>query len=102
MARDDRDRRSSEEQDDRERQALGRERRSRGGKLVLALTIVVLVILFAVQNADSTRLRFLWFEFAPPLIWVIVVVGLAGAVAGFIVGRPGRRFRAKVREQDDR
>jgi uncharacterized integral membrane protein len=62
----------------------------------------VLVILFAVQNADPARLRFLWFEFAPPLIWVIVAVGLAGAIAGFIVGRPGRWSRPDPDDDRDR
>ena len=68
--------------------------------MVLALTITVLAILFAVQNADPARLRFLWFEFEPALIWVIVAVGLAGAIAGFVVGRPGRRGRTDRRDDD--
>ncbi|MEX2275866.1 MAG: LapA family protein [Actinomycetota bacterium] len=99
MSRDDERSGGPDRQRDRTR-AIDRERRSRGGKLILVLAIIVLVMLFAVQNSESTRLRFLWFEFQPPLIWVIVVVGLAGALAGYLVGRPGRAGRAGRADPD--
>jgi uncharacterized integral membrane protein len=100
MGRDD-ERKADREAEQQRAQTIDRERRSRGGKLILVLSIIVLVMLFAVQNAESTRLRFLWFEFQPPLIWVIVVVGLAGALVGYLVGRPWRGSRSRGRDGDD-
>lgn len=101
MARD--DERGSDPAAERERAlALEKNRRSQGGKLILVLSITVLLMLFAVQNSESTRLSFLWFEFQPPLIWVIVVVGLAGALVGYLVGRPNREYRRRARDAGQR
>jgi uncharacterized integral membrane protein len=60
--------------------------------LIVAAVIVVLVLVFALQNSESTEIRFLFFTFDSPLIFVIIGAALLGATAGAILRyRRGRR-----------
>jgi uncharacterized integral membrane protein len=75
------------------RHELLRERRRRGGKTIAALAIVVVLILFVLDNARSVAVSFLVFDGRTPLIWVMVACAVLGGIVGFLLGRPGRTFR---------
>ncbi len=73
--------------------ALARERRRRAASLVTALALLVLLLVFAVRNSGPVSIDFVFFTRTPRLIWVMLASAVAGGVVGFLVGRPGRRFR---------
>ena len=60
-----------------------------------AAAIVILALLFVLQNTESARFNLLWFDFRWPL-WAMLVVFMAiGATAAWGVGRRhARRARA--------
>ncbi|HUY63357.1 MAG TPA: LapA family protein [Acidimicrobiales bacterium] len=70
-------------------------RRRRVTRAVVVLAVAVLVVVFAVENAKAVPVRFWFFTAHPKLIWVVVGCLLAGVVAGFAIGRPVRRRRAR-------
>jgi uncharacterized integral membrane protein len=71
-----------------------RGRRSPGGRetgvtarQVAGLVLVVVAVVFVLENRHSTRIRFLIPEVTTPL-WVALLVSLLiGAVAGVLLGR---------------
>ena len=72
---------------------LSRDRRGRVTKSVLALVIIVGLIVFVLENAEPVPIRFLVTTAHPRLIWVLVGCTVLGGIAGYLVGRPGRRTR---------
>jgi uncharacterized integral membrane protein len=51
-------------------------------RLVLALSVFALVVLFVLQNTDSVEVTFLWFEFRAPLIVLLVAAMVLSVVMG--------------------
>ena len=60
-------------------------------KVFIVLTILCLIVIFMLQNAQPVVIRFLTFQQAVPLIGVICILVLAGFVAGFLTGLMGGR-----------
>ena len=63
-------------------------------KLIVAGVIVVLLVVFLLQNAETAKIRFLFLDGTYPL-WLLLVVGaMLGFVAGWLVAaaRGRRRF----------
>jgi uncharacterized integral membrane protein len=63
------------------------------GKLIGLGVVVLLLLVFVVQNTDEADVDlFLWDAVLP--IWlVIVIAAVLGLVAGWILGRVGRKRR---------
>jgi len=60
-------------------------------KLIGAAVIVVLALTFVFQNTATGRVDFLfWSIEAPAWLWLLIIF-LAGALAGWLFGRRGRR-----------
>ena len=61
-------------------------------KLIVAGVIVVLLVVFLLQNAETAKIQFLFLDGTYPL-WLLLVVGATlGFVAGWLVaGARGRR-----------
>jgi uncharacterized integral membrane protein len=56
--------------------------------------VLILLIVFIVQNSDSVSVSFVFFTARISLIWVIFLSAVAGAVIAVVVGRlVRRRFR---------
>jgi uncharacterized integral membrane protein len=68
------------------------EKRGVDPKLVAALVLLAVLLVFIFQNTDSPTLNFLVFEFEAPLWLMLGLTALTGAVIGFFLGR--RRYRA--------
>jgi uncharacterized integral membrane protein len=73
-------------------------------KLIVALIVLVILLVFVLSNSDSVPVSFVVTEGSVPLIWVMLGCAVLGAVVGFIAGRPGRafRFRREEEEEDER
>jgi uncharacterized integral membrane protein len=79
-----------------EAEQLKRLRRVRQQRLlragVVGLLLVVL-ILFVLQNAHPVRVNLVFVESDARLIWVIVVCAALGGVVGYLLGKPPKTVR---------
>jgi uncharacterized integral membrane protein len=75
-------------------------RRENQTRLIVALVVTVLLVIFALQNTERARVRFLFFDWDGRVIYVIIVSAIAGAIAGWLVRRARQRRRGR-RERDD-
>jgi uncharacterized integral membrane protein len=48
----------------------------------------VLFVVFMVENGRSVRVTFVFWEVNSPLTWALVLSGITGFVAGFVVAWP--------------
>lgn len=55
---------------------------------VAALVIVVLAAIFALQNAQPTRVALFFWQFEGPLVLVLLVTFAAGILAGWLAALP--------------
>jgi uncharacterized integral membrane protein len=67
--------------------------RGRATKAVVLGLLAVLFITVVIQNSRAVEVRFLAWTWSVRLIWVYVAATGLGAVAGFLVGRPGKQIR---------
>ena len=71
-------------------------------KLIVAGVLALLLVVFLLQNAETTKIRFLFLDGTYPL-WSLLVVGAAlGFAAGWLVSAARGRRRLERRSQDDR
>jgi uncharacterized integral membrane protein len=68
-------------------------------QIVIAILALVLLI-FAAANFKSVEVNFLFFTTKARVVTVILVSALLGFGAGYVVGRPGRAERKRLREED--
>ena len=78
---------------------LRKTRQARVVKVVVALAIAVLLIIFVVANSQPVRVDFVFLNRQPRLIWVMLTCAVLGGVVGYLIGRPGRGVRGR-RDQD--
>lgn len=71
-------------------------------KVVVALAIVVILMIFIIANSEGQPVSFVFFERRPPLIWVMFACAVLGGIVGFLIGRPGKQVRLHKREQEKR
>jgi uncharacterized integral membrane protein len=79
-----------------DREHLDRLRQDRRQKLVRAGAIVlllVLLIVFVLQNSQPVEVHLLFVSGTPRLIWVIVFCAALGGVVGYLLARPGKSTR---------
>ncbi len=82
--------------------ALQKERQARVAKVVVALAIAVILMLFIIFNSKASRVSFVFFTGHPPLIWVMFACAVLGGILGYLVGRPGRQVTLHRRARQDR
>lgn len=69
---------------------------------VLGAIVVLVLVIFAAANFKSVEVNFLFFTTQARVVTVIAVAGLLGFVVGYLVGRPARAERKRLREDRDR
>ena len=74
---------------------LQQHRQRRVAKLLVALFLVVIFVVFIVQNSRPTRIDYVFFHRDTRLIWIMLACGIIGGVVGFLVGRPGKQVGRK-------
>lgn len=65
----------------------------------LALIIVVLTAIFALQNAQDTRVAFFAWEYQGPQVLVLLVTFAAGILAGWLAALPSVWQRSRTISQ---
>lgn len=69
-------------------------------RLVAALVVLAIVVLFGSQNTQAVTLHFLGFKVpSVPLVLALVAAVLLGVLLGWIVSAPGRFRRMRERHQ---
>ena len=78
------------------------EKRRLGGAAIASLTGLALLVIFMIQNTESVRLDFLFWNFTWPLWLLTFASALLGALVWFGVGVLRRHRRRKERRHDRR
>jgi uncharacterized integral membrane protein len=60
-------------------------------RLIGGAVVVVLFLVFVVQNRGSTRIHFLFWDGTLRVAWALIIAGVLGIVIGLVVPRL-RRF----------
>jgi uncharacterized integral membrane protein len=72
-----------------------------GPKLIVAGVLLLVILVFVLQNGERTQIRFLFLDGEYPL-WTLLVVGAAlGFAAGWLVAAARTRRRLERRARDD-
>jgi uncharacterized integral membrane protein len=66
-------------------------------RLIGALVIAAVLIIFAVQNRNDVRVSFLFFHWDARVIYLIIVSALLGMLLAYLLGRRRRRVRRDER-----
>ena len=72
-----------------------RTRHNRVAKLLIALFLVVVFVVFIIQNSEPTPIDYVFFTHETKLIWIMLTCGLIGGIVGYLVGRPGKQLRIR-------
>ena len=74
---------------------LQRARQARVAKLLVALFIAIILIVFIVQNSTPTRIDYVFFHRETRLIWIMLTCAVLGGIVGYLVGRPGKQVHLR-------
>jgi uncharacterized integral membrane protein len=66
-------------------------------RLVGALVVAAVLVIFAVQNRHVVLVSFLFFHWDARVIYVIIVSALLGMLVAYLLGRRRRRVRRDER-----
>jgi lipopolysaccharide assembly protein A len=58
-------------------------------KTMLGLMVLLLIVLFSLQNAGAVTIRFLFWHFTLSQALVILLTAVSSAFAGFVLGSLG-------------
>ena len=81
---------------------LQRARQGRVVKLLVALFLVVVFIVFIIQNSDRTKIDYVFFHRDTRLIWIMLACGILGGIVGYLVGRPGKQIRVRNQREPEK
>ncbi len=71
-------------------------------KVVVALALIVLFILFIIQNAGPVEIDFVFVRADVGLIWVFLGCAIIGGIVAWLIGRPRRRAMRKLVQEYER
>jgi uncharacterized integral membrane protein len=81
---------------------LDRDQRGAALKVGIGLFILILFVLFIIQNSGRVPVDFVFFTRRIRLIWVFLACALIGALITWLVGRPRRRAMRRLIEELER
>ena len=62
-------------------------------RLIAALVVATVLVIFAIQNRRKVAIDFLFFSWDARVIYVIIVSALLGMLVAYLLGRRRRRVR---------
>jgi uncharacterized integral membrane protein len=65
--------------------------RSSAARIVVALIVAVILVIFVVDNLEQVRVSFVFFKSDVGLIWVLIATALLGALVDRMLVWRGRR-----------
>ena len=82
-------------------QDIDRLRRARLTKVLIALGIVVILLIFITSNSQGVKVHFVFFTRRPPLIWVMFACAVLGGIVGYLIGKPGKQITLRRPKRND-
>ena len=76
-----------------------RARQARVAKVLVGLFLVIVFIVFIVQNSKRVPIDFVFFTRQARLIWIMLFCGILGGIVGFLVGRPGKQLKIRGKHE---
>lgn len=80
---------------------LQRVRQRRVAKLLVALFISIVLIVFIIRNSERVPIHYVFFTANNRLIWVMLACAILGGVVGYLIGRPGKQVRLRHRKDQE-
>lgn len=68
--------------------------------MIIVILIVVLVLIFAFQNLDPSRVQFLGWGWHVPTIVLLLITFVVGLIAGWILAALGRRRQGREEKEN--
>lgn len=84
-----------------EREGWSTSKEGVGGKTIIAIVALVVLVIFGLQNTDPADIDFLFWDVEVALVLVIAVAALLGFVIGWLLGRASGKRRAIERISTD-
>jgi uncharacterized integral membrane protein len=81
---------------------IQRARQRRLIKLLVALFIAVVLIVFIVTNSGRVKVDYVFVTRESRLIWIMLACAVLGGIVGYLVGRPGKQIRFHRREEPEK
>lgn len=81
---------------------LDREQRGAALKIGFGLFLLIIFVLFIIQNSDPVEVNFVFFKRNILLIWVFLGCAVIGSLVTWLVGRPRRRAMRRLVEELER
>jgi uncharacterized integral membrane protein len=78
---------------------LQRARQRRVAKLLVALLISIVLIVFIIKNSERVPIHYVFFTANNRLIWVMLACAILGGIVGYLIGRPGKQVRFRHRQE---
>jgi uncharacterized membrane protein YciS (DUF1049 family) len=60
-------------------------------KLIFSLILLILAVIFAIQNSNALTVRFLLWETTLPVALIIIISLTVGAIIGLVYSIPGKK-----------
>jgi uncharacterized integral membrane protein len=80
---------------------LQRMRQRRVAKLLVALFITVVLMVFIIRNSERVPIHYVFFTANNRLIWVMLACSVLGGLVGYLIGRPGKQVRFRHQQQEE-
>ncbi len=68
-------------------------------KVVLAVILMTLIVVFSIQNSESTPVKVFFWEVNAPLVLLFVICFMCGIIAAIITLWPISRYSKKMQKQ---
>ena len=82
--------------------AQRRARQARVAKVLVALGIIAVLIIFVTSNSQKVPVDFVFITRGFPLIWVMFACAVLGGIAGYLIGKPGRQVLPERKSEDEK
>jgi len=69
-------------------------------KLIFSLTLLILAVIFAIQNSNALTVRFLFWETTMPVALIIIITLTVGAIIGLIYSIPHKKPEKSDKSED--
>ncbi len=69
-------------------------------KLIFALFLLILVVVFTLQNAGTVPLKFITWEIEMPLALIIIITITIGIILGILFSIPGKKREDEKKDKD--
>ena len=71
-------------------------------KLIFGILLLILVVIFTLQNADSVPLKFISWQTEMPVALIIIITLSIGIILGIIFSIPTKKKKGEEKKEEDK